>query len=210
MRDEVALLAKQVGNLSVPQALRLVATARCVMRALNHAVIRFADDFHRPCWSTVSFDLDAVQTRPDSREQRVFETLLPGWITAWSIKDPIALIEEFHTQEHPFVKQYETNDGIDLGAILRGNVHWQTSAGSPGIQIADMAASVVSHAVHGITTGRELRDYGTVMMRALVPHKRDIGIFCVVDTSEADIARRFAGLLGAVYGVRRERERQRR
>lgn len=206
MRDEVALLGRQTGNLSIPQTLRLVATARCIMRALEYAVIRFAADGYRPCWNAINFDLDAVQTRPGSREQAVFENLLPAWITAWSIKEPITLIEEVHTQEHPFVKQYETGDGIDLGAILRGNLHWRTSTGNPGIQIADMAATVVSRAVHGITTGHMLRDYGTIMTQALVSRQGDIGIFSIVDTPVEDIAHRYAGLLGAVRGVRRERE----
>ncbi|MGD0653096.1 MAG: DUF3800 domain-containing protein [Thermoguttaceae bacterium] len=202
LRDEVTLLAKQAGNLSVPQTLRLAATARCIMRALDHAVIRFAGDCYRPCWNAISFELDAVQTRPGSREQQVFETLLPAWITAWSIKNPITLVEELHTPDHPFVKQYDRANGIDLGAILRNNVHWRSSAGNPGIQIADMAATVVSRAVHGITTGRELKDYGTLMKRALVS-RADIGILSVTETSEEDIARRYAGLLGAVHAVRR-------
>jgi len=208
LRDEVKLLAKQVGNLSVPQTLRLVATARCVMRALAHAVIRYAGDGHRPCWNTINLELDAVQTRAGSREQTVFETLLPAWITGWSIQEPITLIEELHTPDHPFVKQYETGERIDLGAMLRGNVHWRKSAGNPGIQIADMAATVVSQAVHGIATQRKLRDYGTLMTQAMVSRQNDIGIFSLVESSPEDIAQRYAGLLGAVHGVRREREQR--
>jgi len=210
LREEVTLLAKQAGNLSVPQTLRLAATARCVMRALTHAVIRFAGDDHRPCWNTIRFELDAVQRRPGSREQTVFEMLLPAWITGWSIQEPMALIEELHTPDHPFVKQYETGEKIDFGAILRGNVHWRTSTGNPGIQIADMAATLVSQAVHGITTQRQLRDYGTLMTQAIVPRRNDIGIFSLVESSPKDIAQRYAGLLGAVYGVRQERERRQR
>ena len=200
---KVALLAKQAGNLSVPQTLRLTATARCIMRAMEHAVIRFAGDCYRPSWSAIRFELDAVQTRPGSREQRVFETLLPAWIAGWSVKNPITLVEELHTPDHPFVKQFDRAEGIDVGTILRDNVHWRTSASNLGIQIADMVATVVSRAVHGITTPRELKDYGTVMKRAMVGRGGDIGIFSVIDTSVEDIARRYACLLGAVRSARR-------
>jgi hypothetical protein len=202
MRDEVSLLAKQTGNLSVPQTLRLAATARCFMRALEHAVIRFAADRYRPCWDTIRFELDAVQTRSGSREHQVFKTLLPAWITAWSIENPITLVEELHTPDHPFVKQFNRANGIDVGAILRGNVHWRTSAGSPGIQIADMAATVVSRAVHGITAVHELADYGVVMKQALVSGEDPLGIFSIIETSVQDIGRRYAGLLDAVHAVR--------
>lgn len=206
MRNEVTLLAKQVGNLSIPQTLRLTATARCVMRALNHAVVRFASECYRPCWSTMSFELDSVQTRPGNREQQVFESLLPAWITAWSIKDPITTVEELHTPDHPFIRQYGHPDGINLGNILRGNVHWKESSANPGIQMADMAAAVVSRAVHGmrgIATAREIADYAILMKRALLPNNDQLGIFSIVDTARDDIGRRYAGLLSSVLAIRR-------
>ncbi len=206
MRSDVMLLAKQVGNLSIPQTLRLTATARCIMRALNHAVVRFAADCYRPFWNTMSFELDSVQTRPNNREQQVFESLLPAWITAWSIKYPITIVEELHTPDHPFIKQYGHPNGINLGDILRGNVHWKESSANPGIQIADMAAAVVSRATHGmrgIATAREIADYAILMNQALLPHEDQLGIFSIVETAKDDIDRRYAGLLNTVLAVRR-------
>jgi hypothetical protein len=206
MRNEVILLAKQVGNLSIPQTLRLTATARCVMRALNHAVVRFAADCYRPCWNTMSFELDSVQTRPGNREQQVFELLLPAWITAWSIKYPITTVEELHTPDHPFIERYGHPDGINLGEILKGNVHWRDSSANPGIQIADMAAAVVSRAAHGmrgIATAREIADYAILMKRALLPQDEQLGIFSIVETARDDIGRRYAGVLDTVLAVRR-------
>ena len=206
MRNEVTLLAKQVGNLSVPQTLRLAATARCVMRAINHAVVRFAADGYRPCWNTMSFELDSVQTRPGNREQQVFEMLLPAWITAWSIKDPITTVEELHTPDHPFIRHYGHPDGINLGDILRGNVHWKESSANPGIQIADMAAAVVSRATHGargVATARDIADYAILMKQALLPQGDQLGIFSIVEPSRDDIGRRYAGLLDTVLAVRR-------
>ena len=50
-------------------------------------------------------------------------------------------------------------------------------------------------AVHGITTGRNLKDYGTVMTRALVSRRGGIGIFSVVEPSMEGISRLYTGLL---------------
>jgi hypothetical protein len=181
---------------TAPQLLRLAATARCVMRALQHAVVRFHSHRYRSCWETLGFELDAVQPRAESREHKAFRTLLPGWLAAWSITHPITLVEEWQTTGHPFLRDYGRDDGVDIGAVVKKQLSWESSAASPGIQMADMAASIVAGAIANVS-GSSLSDYGILMRRALLERGDELGVFSVVPTPQEEITSRYGGLLDA-------------
>jgi hypothetical protein len=204
LRLEVELLARQVGNLSPEAAFRLATWAQCIKRCVADSIVAHSGRGYYSCWADVTFEIDAVQPKAASREQRVFETMLPAWVTAWCQRDPFTLIEEIHTADHPFVKQWDTADGIDLGKLFRGNVRFSSSNTSPGLQMADMASSVVRRAVAGIVCPSDRSSYGLMLKRTPRSPTHAQGLFSFAELNESDIARRFRGLVEAVEYARRE------
>jgi len=202
MQQEVELLARQVANLSPEAAFRLGSWAQCVKRSIDDSIIWHSLPEFNSCWTNMSFEMDPVQPSSGSREEQVFTIMLPGWVTAWSQKRPFTLIKEIHTDTHPFVRRWDTQAGIDLGRMLRNNVRFCKSSHSLGVQIADMAASVVRRAVAGIVTPVDLMSYGLMMSKSLRSATHAHGIFSFAETDPDDIARRYSGLVEAVSQAR--------
>jgi hypothetical protein len=148
------------------------------------------------------FVIDRVQVRQGSREELVFKWTMLGWLQAWSQKSPTMIITEIHTDDHPLIKNYSTiNDKFDFTKIYRDNLHYQRSSESKGIQIADMAASIISHAVCGIVTFDNLMNYGLLLKNNFWAAEDSHGLFCLTDPSEVD-SNHYQGLTEAVAKVR--------
>lgn len=108
------------------------------------------------------------------------------------------LIAEIHTEAHPLIRNYSTRDGeFDLTRIFRDNLYYVPSPSSKGLQMADMAASIIRHAVCGIATINNLMNYGLLLKNNLWAPKYAHGLFCLTDESHVDY-RRYAGLTWAI------------
>jgi hypothetical protein len=198
MQEEVGLLSRQFGNLSPEVAFRLSSWARCIKRCIDDSIFAHRGVAFSDCWTKMTFEIDIVRVGAKSREQQVFTKMLPGWVTAWCQKEPIMLIEEIHTDDHPFVREWDTERGIDLGKMLRGNLQFSSSYQSLGLQIADFAASVVRKAVVGIVSVYDLKSYGVMMSNSPRSATHAHGIFSLGEINRGDIARRFHGLVEAI------------
>jgi hypothetical protein len=205
MRQEVLLLRRQVGNLSPEVTFRLAAWAQCIMRCIDNSIVGHSGPEFHGCWGSLRFEIDAVCRTGGNREEQVFPKLLPSWVTAWSVKRPFTLIEELHTESHPFVRNWDTDRGVDLGKMLRGNVHFCASEQSIGIQLADMAASLVRKAVVGVVSTFDLDSYGLMMLRALGRPTHAHGIFSFAELDPTDLSRRYHGLVHAMENARKGR-----
>ncbi len=97
MREATDLLGRQFRNLSAEQALRIVLLSCCIDQ-LTRDAMAFVKHKGEDIWANVRFEIDAVQVRPESREEKLFRWMLLGWLTAWSQKDPWMTIEEIHTK----------------------------------------------------------------------------------------------------------------
>ncbi len=150
MRDEMALLSRQVGRLSVPELLKLVLYTTCIQECVHHAVAHLSEPPFRDCWGKVDIVIDRLSKSQESREKQVFQSMLLPWLTAWSKRRPLRLTEGIHTDDHPFVLNYDTNDGSDMRRLYSDGVRWADSAAEPGIQVADIAAAIVFSAVHDL------------------------------------------------------------
>jgi hypothetical protein len=92
--------------------------------------------------------------------------MMLGWLQAWGQKSPTMIIREVHTEAHPLVKNYSTDDDkFNLVKIYRDNLHYPRSSESKGLQIADMAASIIHHAVCGFAKLDNLMNYGLLLKR---------------------------------------------
>lgn len=151
MREEVEELGRQWGNLSINDSLRLVALTSCFWEAIEHSVLFLSEKRYYSCWEALSFWVDAVRTRRLSRDERVFQIMVLMWLTAWSKRRPLTTIEEIHTHEHPFERNYCIDESrFDLGKMLRGNIMFVNSASCLGVQMADICANIVYRAVHDL------------------------------------------------------------
>jgi hypothetical protein len=151
MRSEVEELARQWGNLSVNDGLRLLALTSCFWEAIEHSVIFHSGKPYYSCWDSLDFVVDGVRTASLSRDERVFQIMVLMWLTAWTKRRPLTTIAEIHTPDHPFEKKYcLDNDRFDLGKLLRGNVSFRSSADSVGLQMADICSNIVYQAVHDL------------------------------------------------------------
>lgn len=209
LRSEVKLLERQVSNrkMSLPVVLRLVTWARCIMRCLQDSVIFHSRPEYHSSWEKLRFEIDPVRPGTSSRETQVFEKLLPAWITGWSLNTPLTMIEEIHSKNHPFVQNWVIDEGIDVGKMLRDNVHYPESQSSLGLQMADMSATLVRKAVIGLVNSVDLENYGFMMTNSIRSAPHALGIFTIVEPSEADIGRRYAGLTDAISGAKQSKRR---
>jgi hypothetical protein len=191
MQEQVALLARQFRRLSLEQSLRLATWARCIMRSLHDSIITHSAERFHASWNHLRFEIDPVQRSPGNREEQVFNTMVLAWVCAWSEAYPFTTIEHIHDSSHPFVRNFDTPAGINFGKIIQGNLHYPLSNDSKGIQIADMAASVVSKATRGVADAVDIQNYGLMMTKAIGEPLYASGLFSFVEPDIQDWRRRF-------------------
>jgi len=177
-REQMRLLERQVRNLSKEQVLRLYTWSFCIHQVLEHAILFLSHGAHEPSWNEVTWEIDRVQMRPGSREEKVASVMLYAWVTGWTRAHPLGLVEGIHTREHAFVKNFDTADGVDVGKLVRDAMHWGTSRESVGLQMADIAASIVHRAADQLDDrdGAVTR-YATLMRSSPYGPARGPGLF---------------------------------
>lgn len=202
MRDEADLLARQFKNLSENQSLRLCSVAYCIKRAFEQTIFLMSGKEFFHCWNEMRFEIDPVNIQQDNREQMVFKWAMLGWLQGWSQQSPTMLIKEIHTSDHPLIQHYSTaDDKFDLNKIYKDNLHYPRSSASKGLQIADMACSIVRHVVQGIVSLENLMNYGLLLKNNLWAPKYAHGLFCLSDPDDVDYSR-YQGLTEAVAKAR--------
>jgi hypothetical protein len=192
-------LAKQAHNLSGVQQLRIYAWAYCLHQSLYHAIIFQSHGAKAASWQQVSIEIDPVQPKPRSREQRVFSLMVLAWLVGWSQGQPFITVEGVHTPEHPFVRNFDTPSGIDFGRLVRPNLQWERSHKSLGIQLADLCAAVVHQAATDLDRGSESFDLFVKLMR-LSPYgwKRGPGLFSPATIPPAHLEEKYLVLADAM------------
>jgi hypothetical protein len=201
-RNQIAELALDVDKLSTQQSLRLVAWAKCIARTIQDSIILHSGTTHESSWNSLRFEIDPVEEVPGKREERVFKTMLPMWVSSWSLDEPFTEIEGIHTVDHPLVKNWDCDHGLDIGKLFKSNMHYVSSASSKGIQLADMTASLVRRSVMGIANAADLQNYGLIMTKSIGKPQRACGLLCLAHAAGEDLNRRYHGLTDAIIGGR--------
>lgn len=201
-RDDLETLANEVKRLSTQQCLRLAAWARCISRSIGDSIILHHGRRHESSWNTVTFEIDPVEENRGKREDTVFQTMLPMWVTSWSHNHPFTTIEGVHTQDHPLIMNWDTDQGIDVGKMFK-NIRYVSSSESKGIQIADMVASLIRRALAGVAVPENLTNYGYVMSKSIGRSECAPGLFCLAPADPMDLARRYYGLTEAIESIRK-------
>jgi hypothetical protein len=178
-RDEIELLSRQFRNLSNQQAMRVFAIANCFREALAHAVLFLSHKENEPSWDNPRFEIDRVQVKAGSREEKVLSLMILAWLEDWSRQKPLVTIKEIHTPNHLFIRKYCMEQGVDIGKIIRGNMYWVGSANSIGIEIADISANIVYCAAQDLNDSRQSLTILRKLMKgsSFYSPKRVTGIF---------------------------------
>jgi hypothetical protein len=178
-RESWGLLARQYRNLSLNQALRIYSVANCIRVALEHAILFLSNRGHEKAWEEVRFEIDRVQVRRNSREEKVFSLMVLAWLAGWSRSKPFTTIRGIHTPDHPFVRKYRLPaGGIDAGKLVGNRVFWVNSSESWGVQMADIGATIVYQAVHAKNDRDGLISlYASLMRKSPYGPRRGPGLF---------------------------------
>ena len=204
-RNQIVELANDIGAMSTQQALRLAAWAKCIARTVQDSIILHSGTKYESSWNSLRFEIDQVGEIPGNREEKVFETMLPMWVSSWSYDEPFTEIEGIHTADHPLVKNWDCDNGLDIGKMFKNNVHYVSSASSKGIQLADMTASLVRRSVMGIANTVDLQNYGFMMTKTIGKPLHACGMFYLAPAEIKDLERRYHGLEDAINAARSAR-----
>lgn len=174
---QVQLLARQARNLSPEQILRIQTWSRCLYETLHHAIIFLSYGPMAESWNSVRIEIDPVQRRPRNREQQFLSIMLFAWMMAWSVRNPFVTVEGLHTPTHPFVQNFVNDDGVVLSDLIRPNLYWPASDESIGLQIADVAATIVYQAATQLTdVDGAVSRFGQLMHSSPYGHARGPGL----------------------------------
>jgi len=201
-RNQIIELANDVRAISKQQAIRLAAWAKCISRTIQDSIILHSSAKHESSWNSLRFEIDSVEQTAGNREERVFRTMLPMWVSSWSHDEPFREIEGIHIPEHALVKNWNCDNGLDVGKMFKNNVHYVSSASSMGIQLADLTASLVRRSVMGIVNAVDLQNYGFMMTKTIGMPLRACGMFCLAPAEIKDVERRYHGLVDAINAAR--------
>jgi hypothetical protein len=206
-KEGLRLLASQIENLSANQMLRLYTLAQCFHEAIQHAILFLSFGEHEGAWENLTFEIDRVHQKANSREERVFSGTIAAWLAAWGEKRPITLIKEVHRDDLPVIRKYASGEFFDIGAMLQGNISWADSRDRLGIQIVDFAAAIIADATYESGDVVARKTYEKLMRTCGYGPARGPGLI-TFDPTNPLVAQRFEPL--AVEVAQRElRERAR-
>lgn len=190
MREETERLASQCENLSPAQFLRLMAWTVCVDRTLRDCITFRSQAMFNRCWDRMIFTIDPVNRRPGNREEVFFLTMLPAFLTGWTRGKPIPIA--FKSDRHPFMSRFTSPAGIDIGGLIRGNLRWPSSTERPGLQIADICATLVAKGLRATERSVALQNYGLLMRRSPCEPRQAFGLHYIGDGDAEEISGPYA------------------
>ena len=192
LQTEVNELARRCGNLSPDQLVRLLAYTVGVLRAINAVSTFYHCPKYHPYYDPMRMVFDKVGT-PDSREELVFKQIVFMWLMRMTERQPITKIKEIHTENHPWMRLYETTTNglkvLDLVKILRGNLHFADSKRTWQLQLADM---LVSAWLNSLRDHNDSLGYSSVFRslnrNTALPNEQPVGMIGVAESHSQTVA----------------------
>ncbi len=193
LRERVEKQARQIGNLHDSQVLRLTGLAHSIESTLRYAILCLASGPLAPCWETIALRIDRVATRQDAREAQIMRSALPFFFQNNSAKRPFALIDSVHTNDHPLVRNFDTEHGLDTNKML-ADLDFVDSRSLVGVRVADVLANSLFLAASDLdNTQGGLQWYKRFMSRCPAGPNGDLGlILCTVGSSEEVPAQKYS------------------
>ena len=183
MRSQVKELSRRAGNLSVNQLIRLVSYTSGVMKGIIAISLFYHCRKYFSMYSPIKMVFDRTGTE-NSREELAFKDLVFMWSMTWFERNPIMVIKEIHTRDHPFQKLYGTKfegqRALNISKMLRGNIHFADSKVTWQLQLADMLASLWLNVIRDYNGVRGYRPIFRLLHRnTVLPKDQPLGIIGV-------------------------------
>ena len=162
------------------------------LRAINAVSTFYHCPKYHPYYDPMRMVFDKVGT-PDSREELVFKQIVFMWLMRMTERQPITKIKEIHTENHPWMRLYETTTNglkvLDLVKILRGNLHFADSKRTWQLQLADM---LVSAWLNSLRDHNDSLGYSSVFRslnrNTALPNEQPVGMIGVAESHSQTVA----------------------
>ncbi len=179
IKEETGLQAKQIGNLSEQQLLKVISLGHSIWQTVRFAIRFRSNDENRSCWNNVELWIDR-SSKSNSREEQILRTSL-GWYLFNSTKnDPFILVKEIHNKTHPFVKNFRTKRGINTRKLFRDSIKFADSKQHIGLSIADIFANTLYLVLNDLNnTKGHLEFYKDVMAFSELTPASSLGILLI-------------------------------
>jgi len=179
IKEETRLQAKQIGNLSEQQFLKVISLGHSIFQTVRFAIMFRSKGENRSCWNKVELWIDR-SSKTNSREEQVLRKNI-GWYIFNSIKShPFILVKEIHDEAHPFVKQFSTKRGIDGKKLFRDSIEFADSKQHIGFSIADIFANTLYLVLNDLNnTKGHLKFYKDIMAFSELTPGPNLGILLI-------------------------------
>jgi hypothetical protein len=153
LKNELRLLARQWMNISYQETLKIACYAYVLFISMRHSILALSTGGNEVSWNKVNIEIDRSNKKLNSREKIIFSKMLGMWFESWSRKEPFAFIRQIHDQ-HFLVKNCNSQDGLNHEELNHGeiikDINWGDSKDSWGLQVADIACSIVYSAANDL------------------------------------------------------------
>jgi len=179
IKEETELQAKQIGNLSEQQLLKIISLGHSIFQTVRLSIMFRSKGKNRSCWNNVELRIDR-SSRRNSREEQMLRTSL-GWYIFNSMEShPFILVEEIHDKTHPFVKRFSTKRGIDGKKLFRDSIEFADSKQHIGLSIADIFANTLYLVLNDLNnTKGHLTFYKDIMAFSELTPGPNLGILLI-------------------------------
>jgi len=185
MKEEIELLAKQFMNLSFEDCLKIICYAHALYVSMRYSILGLSAGNNENSWNSIEIEIDRSNKKLDSREKKIFTKMLGMWFEAWSKKSPFTLRKEVHTSKHPFVINYDSENGIVGGKLINNNVNWVNSKDSWGIRISDIASNIIFKAVNDLENrNNTFKPFCELMHLSPYGYQDGPGLFTIVNLED--------------------------
>jgi hypothetical protein len=182
-------------NISYQETLKIACYAYVLFISMRHSILALSTSGNEVLWNDIDIEIDRSNHKLNSREKIIFSKMLGMWFESCSRKEPFRFINEIHNQ-HPLVKNYNSPDGKADEALIHEeiikDIKWGDSKYSWGLQIADIACSIVYSAANDLENQKGSFDpFCKLMELSTYGYIDCLGLFSPLPMSE-DISKIFS------------------
>lgn len=175
---------RRLGNLSKEQLIKLMVLSFCIVETLRNSIIFRSHDTFRECWEEVIIVIDQSSQSKNSREELTFKESIRWALHNITKRNPFGLVEGIHDREHPFVKKYDSVNGI-RGEELFRNMRFEKSINSWELRLADIIANAMFKSLNDLeNVSGWLAYYKKIMKFSPLGPRSNLGFTCITGSNE--------------------------
>ncbi|MFC2163619.1 DUF3800 domain-containing protein, partial [Acidobacteriota bacterium] len=184
-KQEELLQANRIKNMSDVQYLKLMTLGTCIVELLRHSLTFRVHGKYETNWKDITYFVDRSSAR-NSREEKVFRRSIQWFLFNSTRRMPILLPDDMFFTNHPFIKNFDTPNGIDMEKLFK-NINFEDSLNQIGLRIADIIANTLFRLLNDLENKNGmLRYYKRIMRHNYLGSNSNLGfIFFPSDKQKA-------------------------